>query len=873
MVARPVRGAVRVLAAILLLAASPAWGQDTSEPAPAGSATRPGTGKTTDAGRGKPAGDKDADADGDASAGRQVAPMQELLPIEVRATADAADLGRTRLRREDIERLDDGSGDMNRLLRNLPNLQYDEDLNDAYELGEIAPARVSISGGRFYQNRFELDGVSTNSLLDPGSDTPVNSVNDVPGHAQSQFIDPDLIDSLTVYDANVPATVGGFTGGAVLARTRSPSSRRRFSGFFSGTSDSMKHFIFVPPPPPDPDNPVGIEVRGKPEYEKRRYGFTYDQPLGEGSAGLVSLTRVESTLPVVSLAEARTESRDNLNALVKGRTRLWGTDIEVSANYTPYESENLIQDVFDSDFRIEGGGYGAQINGYRETPFGALEARLHVSQTENSREARKDFFNWLTSSQGPDWGERIYSLNSREGGYGDIEKRQRDVGLAAELTRRQWGGELVLGSEISALSADFERDSDTYVYASGKLDDRIRCVGNDVPACIDGNQALFSRSVYPADDAGAELYEGALFGQWSWDSPLWGVRLGLRLDADDFQRNLNISPRSLFHLRPTDWLSLSLGANRYYSRSLLAYKLREARQPFYSEYREATGGTIGGSPVLLVTDDWQTTAAAGTVIYRGSVEELDTPYSDEIAAGLTVPLFGGTLGLRGLTRDYHDEFSQNRSAPDPDTGFVTLTPANEGEGEYRSAVAAWSREIGRFDLGLNVTWSETERSNAGYDSRSATALSDQRVLYDDEVVRLGELDILGDNFARPLVANVTLSTGFGPNLDVSLTGRYRDTYENLQDTGRRASRLVQECPGCEPTEQELPVYDWVSRRATLLFDAKVAYRLRVGSSQWLDLELLVDNLFDSRTYTATGTKVYESGIGAWALVRYRFDQG
>ena len=794
-----------------------------------------------------------------------------VMPVEVKATRDAATFGKTTVSEGQVERLDDGSGDLNRLLRNLPNVQYGEDLNDAYDLGEIKPSDISISGGRFYENHFSLDGVSTNSMLDPGGQVATNSVNDVPGYAQSQFIDPSLIGELEVFDANVPARVGGFTGGAVLAHTRAPSSRRRFSAFFSGTDDSMKHFIFVPQSS-DPVNGQETEVRGEPEYRKLRYGFTADQPVGENSALMLSLSRLESTIPVTSLARAETQRRTNTNMLLKGRTLLGASDVTWSANYTPYEANNLIEDVRGSDFTLTGGGFGTQMDVFTDTAWGLLNSKVYFSHSENNREAPKDFYNWMTSSSGPDWGERIYSLNSREGGFGDLDKTQREMGTRLRLLRQQWGGELDLGMSFNALRAEYERAADAYVFGSGKIDDRTRCVGGDVSACIERNQALYSRNVYPEDSAVADLHELGLYGEWTLDRRRWGLRLGLRADVDDFQENLNVAPRTLFYYRPAPRVSLSLGANRYYSRSLLAYKLREARKPYYTEYREAQGGTVGGEPVVLVGDNWQSTAAAGDLIYRGSVSDLETPYSDEVSTGVAFPLLGGTLGLRGLYREYHDEFAQDRSAPDPDTGFVTLSPNNAGEGEYRSLVLGWSRTVWDTDIGLNVTWSETKRSNSSYDARSSSAYQDQQVIYKGDLVRLGELDVVSDNFARPVVANLTLSREVLPRFRVSLTGRYRDAYDNLEDTGRQEGRFVQECPGCESTLQGVPVYGSVERPSTVLFDAKLAYSHRLASRQWLDFELILDNVFDQRTHTATVTRPYESGIGAWALVRYRYGE-
>ena len=81
---------------------------------------------------------------------------------------------------------------------------------------------ISISGARPYENYFSVDGVGLNSLLDPLADGPTE-VSSVPGHPQRTFINRNLIDSITVYDSNVPARYGYFLGGVVDAKTRLPA--------------------------------------------------------------------------------------------------------------------------------------------------------------------------------------------------------------------------------------------------------------------------------------------------------------------------------------------------------------------------------------------------------------------------------------------------------------------------------------------------------------------------------------------------------------------------------------------------------------------------------------------------------------------------
>ena len=114
-----------------------------------------------------------------------------------------------------IERFGSADGGLENILKLVPGIQFGESSQSVEGLTDLRPESISISGGRFYENNFVLDGLSNSNRLDPASDSSSSSVSDIGGHEQSLFIDADLIGELKVYDSNVPAAYGGFTGGVV----------------------------------------------------------------------------------------------------------------------------------------------------------------------------------------------------------------------------------------------------------------------------------------------------------------------------------------------------------------------------------------------------------------------------------------------------------------------------------------------------------------------------------------------------------------------------------------------------------------------------------------------------------------------------------
>ena len=85
------------------------------------------------------------------------------------------------LNRTTLKALPAQNGSLNEVLSVLPGIQYSEAHRTSDNAGEIIPPSLSISGGRFYENNFIIDGVSNNSLLDPSSSN-IDSTKDTPGH-------------------------------------------------------------------------------------------------------------------------------------------------------------------------------------------------------------------------------------------------------------------------------------------------------------------------------------------------------------------------------------------------------------------------------------------------------------------------------------------------------------------------------------------------------------------------------------------------------------------------------------------------------------------------------------------------------------------
>ena len=78
----------------------------------------------------------------------------------------------------------------------------------------LRPAEISIHGQPFYQNAFLIDGMDATNDLNPADAEDIWSTPSlVQPHGgsspQGYYVDTNLLESIVVYDSNVPAEFGG----------------------------------------------------------------------------------------------------------------------------------------------------------------------------------------------------------------------------------------------------------------------------------------------------------------------------------------------------------------------------------------------------------------------------------------------------------------------------------------------------------------------------------------------------------------------------------------------------------------------------------------------------------------------------------------
>ncbi|WP_372964400.1 hypothetical protein [Marinobacter sp.] len=767
--------------------------------------------------------------------------------------------------RDYIEQFGSSDGGLEGVLKLVPGIQFSEDSDGVEGLTDLKPESVSISGGRFYENRFVVDGLGNTNRLDPASASDGSGIDGVGGHEQSLFLDADLIGELKVYDSNIPAAYGGFTGGVVDARTRRAGSEAEGKLSISGTRSEWTEFrTFTREWDPEsetlPPTPPSV-----PEFERYRANFHYSTPLTDSLGILTSISQAYSETPDVTLGQARNRVQSNQNVLMKMTSALGVNGVlDISATYAPFESESFLTDVEGSDYTVEGGGYSLKAGYDYLGDVVEHEVDLGWTRSVNSREAPNGYYSW-ENTRSRQWGREADVGLSREGGYGDLDTIQESSTLVYRLkTLPVIVGNVEMrheaGTEISRSSYRYKRDETLFVYDSAVVNSDVQCRGI-TEDCVQEEQYFSGRRVYDADDTEVHLNEAALFAESTLEWGRLSGTLGVRYDYNDFLENHDLAFRTRATLDVFDDASTRLiaGYNRYYGAALLTYKLREARSPYYREYR---------STEQNIVTDWERESGQGD--YRYVFDDVKTPYSDEQVIGLEQALLGGVMIVKVVNRDNQDEFARTETETQED-GYRYYIMNNDGSSEYLGVSVGWNAVYGNTLVSLHGTWSETETNNADYDDPIDDTSPSEYVSYEGQRIPYGELDILRSDFNRPIVVNLGLSHRFSEQLSATANARYRGAYDQIKRTGSQVDGGLIDNGGGEVIRERLTVYEDEERKATLLFDLGINYRIPVAGDAFLVTGAELKNVLDDRVYTVSeGDSGIEPGRQLWLTLGLDF---
>jgi len=770
------------------------------------------------------------------------------------------------LDRSQLDFLPYRNGSINENLDLLPGVQVGEGVRTSDNAGEILPPNLSISGGRFYDNNFTIDGISNNSLLDPsGSD--IDNTSDTPGHPQENFLHPSLVDNVTVYRSNIPARYGQFTGGVVEIETRDPADtfggkatiRHTRSEWTSIHRDSERKAEY--------QNPYDGSVQ--PKFRKYDGSFSLDLPISEDTGVLASYSRIYSKIPLLLIDETENQYRTSDNYFLKYVANISAaTKWSVSATYSPYDAEYYRDEVANSRYTLDNNALGLTSNLRQRFDNIDMDLDLGYRKSTNSREAPDNAFNWQVTPSKP-WGAITDAGKkfqySKEGGFGDLEKEQESYNINAHFTLDPirsgtlWHN-LNYGFSYEDVQGRFERDRQSTNYILARANSSVVCEEGSFD-CISGEQFMTNKLVYRAEETSARIrfYDAYLEDQISIGRLT--VRPGVRLSYDDLQENTNWAHRlsAGFDLFGDGATQIFAGLNRYYGKTLLTNALRDRRLPA-EVWRRSTKLNADGTP-----KDWEQREPSSISTTR--LSDLETPYTDEITVGFDQQVLGGVLNLTYINRDSEEEISSTVVEEIPIGDGLTYKYTewtNEGSSEHEEVSLSWERQWRDHYLMLSATWQETETSNSDYDQRAD--LPDDN---DDGTAdpvwyhgRVRERDTLPrPDYNREYTASLTYIGRLPHGFTFTNITRYRSGYYILVDT--REDYIL-------PSGQVLPIYDEEKQPESWIFDWRLEWETALFTDQAFIASVEVNNVFNQKVLAGANEDVYELGRQFWLGMTYKF---
>lgn len=756
-----------------------------------------------------------------------------------------------------IKTIGTGDKDPVRLLRILPNVNWDNSQFAVSQSGgtgtlseqDLTPERISISGGKVYENRFLIDGLSNVSGFDVTATNEADADKIGINNPMALFVNTDVLKEVAVYDSNVPARYSGFTGGVVDMRTRDPGAEYKGSVGYARESGDWVHYRN--------EGEVFGTSADKPQFTKNSYDMAVDAPLSPTLRTMAAASRVTSEqkrVPTQAYDQGDKSATESIReSYLLGMSGDIGdeTTVRVKGLYAPYSQEFTRANMARDRQITQGNNYSLTGEVNHETDTLNANLTLGFSQSGFDRDAPEVGYTWRRI------GSKTAACNSGtqcvEGGYGDISDTQRTFQAKGDLGATALGIDWKTGVDLERGSLRRSRDQETVFYFNGNaaVQANIVCPAGD-PACVSGQQALRSRNIYLARDVEVATLNT---GTWAEGSKTIGiqagplesldVRAGLRADYGDYLENLNVAPRFSATLNFEEKVGLTFGANRYYSTDTLTYALYEKSPSALTSTR-----TVSGAGAVSA---WTSPAPR----YQYAPADVRTPYSDERTVALSLPLLWGDGRVKLLSRRTRDEITQTVTTSG---GVTTRTPNNKGWTNYQSASLEWQKSMKNHAVLLSGSWSDTERSTESYmetgDDEDATS-----IYYNGSVLRRGQLPMLASNFSQPLVLNATwTSKWLDEALTLNLTGKYRFSRDEIVDSGRDISI----------NGTSYSIWERTTRRPQARFDMTASYRIDTFGDQDIELFAYAENILNARSHTATSTAPLERGRSFWVGTRYTF---
>ncbi|WP_084703445.1 TonB-dependent receptor [Necropsobacter rosorum] len=613
------------------------------------------------------------------------------------------------IRREEMRKTPAANGNISDYLASDPHVRYEHSDKDGLSRGEIKPENISINGADANQTAYFVDNVNINNDLTVDSEIFDGSLQTVPGLSSTQayFFDATMLSKVELHDSNISASLGGFTGGAVVAKTKQYDGHNRVGLKYRTTHSSWARMktdesLRKTLAQVRPDN-SGAAIF-QPKYGKQFFALTAEQGLTDNLGMVFGFSRRTSRIEQNRLIRPEKDKPAQLDK--ENHSRLADTAL-LNFNYTPddtnrfelglrysgYKETKYYQDNIDNNVDDYHNAYGMTLSWVHAFDSGVLTNTLAYDQFVDKRKSRADSVE--TVSVYDDNYDVLYSYE--KGGWGDSELTQRNLHFSTEYAVNpfHWGNvghSVSLGAIYQATAYRFHRPKPVKTKV--------------IDIYPDSAPRVLLEETVPAGRVKTD-YRNMVF--YAEDLITWRnveLRPGIRAERDDYLKNNNIAPRFVARYSPWADTKFSLGLNRYYGRSFSSFKLT--------------------NEILRLNND--------TSRQHQAFGSLKTPYADELSLGFEQHIANWALKLNYIHRK-----NKNRIVLKRDNRKTVYRNGNDfGVDVYTlqlNNIEPWEWGNSYWNASLGFDWLNTKRADLNKDLNP-----DERVYLDGKFMTRRQME-------------------------------------------------------------------------------------------------------------------------------------
>ncbi|MCK9058972.1 TonB-dependent receptor plug domain-containing protein [Haemophilus influenzae] len=595
---------------------------------------------------------------------------------------------------DEISKTPTSNGNITDYLRSNPHIRYENSDQNGFQRGEIKPENISINGADPNQTAYFVDNVNINNELTADSDIFDGSMQVVPGisHTQAYFFDATMLSKVEVQDSNISASLGGFMGGAVIAKTKQYSGTDSIKLKYRTTNsswakmeagDSVQKILKQV----RPDNSGTAELQ--PKYNKQTFNILAEKRLNDNLGMVFGYSRRTSSIEQNRLI-GFDEKSNNKAQLDKQNHQRLSDNLLLNLNWTPQEKERIELGLRYSNYKelkYFRENIGNNVSDYHQA-LGATLAWVHSFNSgvwtntlayDRFQDKRKSSSNSVeTTSVLDDNYEPLY--NFEKGGYGNSQLIQDNLHFSTEYVMDPFylastEHSISIGGIYQATKYQFYRPQDVH--------------SKVVQVILDSNGSNPTELLDSTTSKGRVKTSYQNIAIYAEDLIKWRkfeFRPGIRIERDDYLKNNNLAPRFVARYRPWDNTGFTLGLNRYYGRSFASLKL-------------ANG-------ILKLNND--------STRQHQNFSSLKSPYADELSLSFDQNMGNFALKLGYIHRDNKNRIILKRESTvgERKTSYINGRPFGVDIYTFQlNNIEPWKLGKTYWTTSLGFDWLNTKRAD------------------------------------------------------------------------------------------------------------------------------------------------------------------